>query len=104
MDDEHVLAFVEAVHRAHFDAIHNFAANAVLVDDKSQLSVPSADRSGELIYGVRPRGARSLAEKWTQRRPASSGSIGTPNRARSWRQFSRRGNQVHHPGHGLSGL
>ncbi len=32
MDDEHVLAFVEAVHRAHVDAVHNFAANATLVD------------------------------------------------------------------------
>ena len=79
VDDEHVLALVEAVHRAHLDAVHDLAANAALVDDVGQLSVPSADRSGELIHGVRPRGARSLAEKWTQRRPASSGSIGTPN-------------------------
>ena len=33
VDDEHVLAFVEAVDRAHFDAVHNLAANAALVDD-----------------------------------------------------------------------
>ena len=79
VDDEHVLAFVEAVHWAHVDAVHNFAANAALVDDVGQLNVPSADRSGELIHGIGPRGARSFAEKWTQRRPASSGSIGTPN-------------------------
>src|SRR5208283_2559540 len=79
MDDEHVLALVEAVHRAHLDAVHDFAANATLVDDVGQLSVPSADRSSELIQGVRSRGARSLGEKWTQRRPAPSGSIGVPN-------------------------
>ena len=61
MDDEHVLALVEAVHGAHFDAVHGFAANAAFVDDVGQLSVPSSDRSGELIHGVRPRGARALA-------------------------------------------
>jgi hypothetical protein len=38
MDDEHVLAFIEAVHRTHFDAIHNLATNAVLVDDIGQLA------------------------------------------------------------------
>ena len=27
-DDEHVLAFIEAIDRAHFDAIHVFAADA----------------------------------------------------------------------------
>src|SRR6516225_9453897 len=62
VDDEHVLALVEAVHGAHFDAVHGFAANAAIVDDVRQLSVLSADRSGELIHGVRYRGARSLAE------------------------------------------
>src|SRR5438034_947774 len=62
VDDEHVLALVEAVHGAHFDAVHGFAANAALVDDVRQLSVLSTDRSGELIHRVRYRGARSLAE------------------------------------------
>jgi hypothetical protein len=38
MDDEHVLALIEAVHRTHFDAIHDLATNAVLVDDIGQLS------------------------------------------------------------------
>ena len=52
VDDEHVLTFVEAVHRAHFDAVHNLAANAALVNDVGQLSALSADRSGELIHGV----------------------------------------------------
>jgi hypothetical protein len=52
VDDEHVLALVEAVHGAHFDAVHGFAANAALVDDVRQLSVLSTDRSGELIHRV----------------------------------------------------
>jgi hypothetical protein len=52
VDNEHVLALVEAVHGAHFDAVHGFAANAAIVDDVRQLSVLSADRSGELIHGV----------------------------------------------------
>ena len=33
MDDEHVLAFVEAIYGADFDAIHVFASNAAIVDD-----------------------------------------------------------------------
>jgi hypothetical protein len=36
VDDEHVLALVEAVHGAHFDAVHGFAANTTLVDDVGQ--------------------------------------------------------------------
>ena len=40
MDDEHVLAFVEAVHRAYFNAVHDFTANAAVVDDVGQLSTP----------------------------------------------------------------
>src|SRR5262249_32505225 len=38
MDDEHVLALVEAVYGAHADAVHGFAANAALVDDVGQSS------------------------------------------------------------------
>src|SRR5437660_4867326 len=49
LDDEHVFALVEAVHGAHFDAVHSFAANATLVDDVGQLTVLSAGRSGELV-------------------------------------------------------
>src|SRR6516162_10248075 len=52
VDDEHVLALVEAVHGAHFDAVHGFAANAALVDDVGQLNILSADRSAEFIYAV----------------------------------------------------
>ena len=40
MDDEHVLALVKAVHGAHFDAVHRFAANSASVDDVSQFSTP----------------------------------------------------------------
>src|SRR5262245_32123242 len=43
MYDEHVLALVEAVHGAHFDAVHGFAANAAIVDDVGQLGVLPAD-------------------------------------------------------------
>src|SRR5258706_10623367 len=39
VDDEHVLALVEAVHGAHLDAVHDVAANTALVDDEGQLSV-----------------------------------------------------------------
>ncbi len=62
MDDEHILALVEAIHGAHSDAVHGFAANAGLVDDVGQLSNLSADRSGGLIRDVRPPGTRSSAE------------------------------------------
>ena len=44
VNDEHVLAFVKAVHGAHVDAVHGFAANTALVDDVGQLSALSADR------------------------------------------------------------
>jgi hypothetical protein len=52
VDDEHVLALVEAIHGAHFDAVHGFAANAALIDDVGPLSALLADRSGELIHCV----------------------------------------------------
>jgi len=52
VDDEHVLALVKAVHGAHFDTVHGFAANAALVDDVGQLSVLSGDRSAEFIRAV----------------------------------------------------
>jgi ferredoxin len=52
------IALVEAVHGAHVDAVHDFAANTALVDDEGQLSVLSADRSGNLIHGVGPSSSR----------------------------------------------
>jgi len=33
VDDEHVLALVEAVHGAHFDAVHGFAANVLQLNE-----------------------------------------------------------------------
>ena len=39
VNDEHVLALIEAVHRTHLDTIHVLAANAALVDDVGQLSL-----------------------------------------------------------------
>jgi hypothetical protein len=33
MDDEHVLALVEAIHRAHLDAVHVFALDATFDND-----------------------------------------------------------------------
>src|SRR5262249_54529688 len=62
MDDEHILALVEAVHGAHSDAVHGFAANATLVDDIGHLALLPADRGGKLIHGARHRAARPLAE------------------------------------------
>ena len=49
VDHEHVLAFVETIHGAHFHAVHGFAANAALIDDVGQSCVLSADRNGELL-------------------------------------------------------
>src|SRR6516225_12472139 len=52
VDDEHVLALVEAVHGAHLDAVHGFAANAAIVDDVGQLGVLPADCRGRLMCAI----------------------------------------------------
>jgi hypothetical protein len=39
VDDQHVLAFVEAIHGAHGDTVRGFATNAAIVDDIGQLSL-----------------------------------------------------------------
>ena len=52
VDDEHVLALVEAVHGAHVDAVHGFAANAAIVDDVGQLGVLLADCRGQLMCAI----------------------------------------------------
>ena len=52
VDDEHVLALVEAVHGAHLDAVHGFAANAAIVDDVGQLDVLPADCRGRLTCAI----------------------------------------------------
>jgi hypothetical protein len=46
VDDEHVLAFVKAVHRADLDTIHGLTANTTFIDDVGQFNIPSADRLG----------------------------------------------------------
>ena len=38
VDDEHILALVEAVHGTHLDAVHVFALDAFVVDDVGQLN------------------------------------------------------------------
>jgi len=50
VNDEHVLALVEAVHRTHLDTVHVLAANAALIDDVGQLSLLS---SGTLRTALR---------------------------------------------------
>ena len=51
VNDKHVLALVEAVHRACFNAVHGFAANAALGDDVGQSSALSS--SGSVIQDRR---------------------------------------------------
>ena len=46
VDHEHVLALVEAVHGAHVDTVHGFAANAAIVDDVRHSSVLPAGTRG----------------------------------------------------------
>ena len=54
MDDEHVLALVEAVHGAHLDAVHRFAANAAIVDNVGQLSIlPQPPEDGANLFRSR---------------------------------------------------
>src|SRR5258708_32672957 len=76
VDDEHVLALVEAVNGAHFDAVHGFAANTTLVDDVGQLTVLSVGRSGELVELQQvspPRYTQVLANTDVQRSARSGG-------------------------------
>jgi hypothetical protein len=40
VDHEHVLALVKAIHGAHLDAVHRFAANTALIDDVGQFRTP----------------------------------------------------------------
>ena len=54
MDHEHIFALVEAVHGAHGDAIHGFAANAAFVDDESQFSTPNTLERATLAKKVVP--------------------------------------------------
>ena len=62
MNDEHILALVEAVHGANLHAIHQLTLDAAFVDDVGQLGVLPAGCRDQLIHHARYRGARSLAE------------------------------------------
>ena len=60
VDDEHVLAFVEAVDGTDLDAVHEFAADAVVVDDVGQGS--ESREVGEKLpfrYPVRTAGRKA---------------------------------------------
>jgi hypothetical protein len=46
MDDEHVLAFIEAVDRTDFDAIHELALDARFGNDIGHDEVPAMAESG----------------------------------------------------------
>jgi hypothetical protein len=39
MDDQHVLALIEAIHGADLDAVHVFAFDAIIVDDIGHCSL-----------------------------------------------------------------
>jgi hypothetical protein len=55
VDDEHVLAFVEAVHWTNLDTVRVLATNAALIDDVSQLSpLPEACYPGTDRFALRP--------------------------------------------------
>jgi hypothetical protein len=75
MNDEHVLALVEAVHGANLDAVHDFAANAAIVDDIGQLVILPAVCRGQLmcaIVGLADRlkmDAQKIYVLWLNRSP-----------------------------------
>ena len=104
MDDEHILALVEAIHGAHSDTVHGFAANAALIDDIGQLSILSADRSNELIRDVCPRGGRFSAEngrRGDQHRPARSVRRTVGTRGPTGSRSSSRSSFLHRDTHSL---
>jgi hypothetical protein len=42
MDDEHVLAFIEAVDRTYLHTVHQLALDATFIDDVGHLQLQSA--------------------------------------------------------------
>ena len=53
MDDEHVLPFIEAVNRAHFNAVCIFAFDAIVRDDVGHVGSPGISLSGEVFLLAR---------------------------------------------------
>src|SRR5262249_19763964 len=65
MDDQHVLALVEAIHRAYFHAVRVFAFDAVVVDDVGHEGSPSSREISVSVSALRER------RKNMQRRPGT---------------------------------
>src|SRR5579875_1538107 len=64
VDDEHVLALVEAVHRTHFDTVHVLALDAVLDNDVSH------------SRALRPVNGQAAIARTTGPQPAQFGDFG----------------------------
>jgi hypothetical protein len=56
VDDQHILALVETVHGADFNAVHVFAFDAIVVDDIGHLHTLNVTLAALLLsHGSRPR-------------------------------------------------
>jgi hypothetical protein len=44
MNNQHILAFVEAIHRTDFDAVHVFTTDAIVSDDIGQVDLQAGGR------------------------------------------------------------
>jgi hypothetical protein len=58
MDDEHVLAFIEAVDWTHLDAIHVFAFDAGFVDDVSHGTILAEKKAKRRVISPEARQLR----------------------------------------------
>src|SRR5205085_10721726 len=80
VDDQHVLAFVEAIHRAHFDAVHVLAADAGFSDDVGHdvalFSSGSSAPCATIIWYRRS----AIAGKTTRRPPTTRFAAGASPR------------------------
>jgi hypothetical protein len=63
MDNEHVLALIEAVDGKHLDAVHKLTANAVIVDDVGQSGVLPQITIHHVHYAVLVHGLEMGAQK-----------------------------------------
>jgi hypothetical protein len=64
MNDEHVLAFIEAVDRADLDAVHILALDAILGDDIGHLIGPGASPALRgMVVGDPAEGRKALRIK-----------------------------------------
>jgi limonene-1,2-epoxide hydrolase len=63
MDDEHVLAFIKAVHRTDFDAVHQLALDAAFVDNVGHGTVLTEHRTCILANEA---DVRPVAYSWLQ--------------------------------------